>query len=81
MKYYSWIVIWSVLVTIPISCPDFKPNPYTGEYLNTMCSVNHTDTVKRHMRAEYSTKEEALAFIDKAPKHIKDKMELHKYGL
>lgn len=58
---------WKVDKTIPIPCPDYKPDPYTGEYPSTHCLVYHCKTITENRTAEFETDKEAQDFIDKAP--------------
>lgn len=76
MKFYSWLVVWSVVVTVPTGCPDYKPDPYTGEYPSTRCAVYHCEQKTNHMEKWFATKEEAEKFIENAPDDIKKNMEL-----
>ena len=68
MKY---IVVWTIIVWVATGCPDYKPDPYTGQYPSTHCLVNHGKFEEKKMEKEFSTKEEALKFIEDAPKNIK----------
>lgn len=58
---------WKVDKTIPTACPDYKPDPYTGEYPSTHCLVYHSTTITEDRTAEFSTKKEAQDFAFKAP--------------
>lgn len=58
---------WKVSKTIPTACPDYKPDPYTGEYPSMHCLVYHCETITENKSAEFSTEKEAKDFADKAP--------------
>lgn len=72
MPYIRWIAT----VSEPAECPDFKAteNPYTGEvtWPSSHCLVVHYRTVTKRMEAEFDTRENAEAFIRKAPKNCSD---------
>ena len=70
----SWAVIWSITVTVPTECPDYKPDPYTGKWPMTRCSVYHSETIDRNMQKEFEVKEEAEEFIKNAPENIRKAM-------
>lgn len=53
---------WSVTVVEPIPCPDYRPDPYTGQFQATHCAVYHCRTIQKQMEKEFSSKEEALEF-------------------
>lgn len=61
------LLTWKVYKTIPIPCPDYKPDPYTGEYPSTHCLVYHCKTITENKTAEFPTTKEAEAFAFKAP--------------
>lgn len=63
---------WKVSKTIPTECPDYKPDPYTGEYPTTHCLVYHCKTVTENKTAEFETEEEAKEFANKAPQSCTD---------
>ena len=44
MKEVVFLVTWWVSVTTSVSCPDYKPDPITGQYPSTMCAVAHFKT-------------------------------------
>lgn len=71
-----WLVIWTLTMTVPAECPDFKPDPYTGRYPMTHCLVYHTKTVTKDMSKSFETKEEAEKFISDAPDDIRSTMRL-----
>ena len=73
MKY---LVIWIVSTWVSTPCPDFKPNPYTGEYPQSMCLVNHGKYESKEMERFFDTKDEAEKFIANSPKDIKNSMKL-----
>ena len=71
-----WIVMWTLLVTVPTECPDFEPDPYTGEYPMVHCLVYHTKTIERKMEKRFDSKEEAEKFIADAPDNIRPLMKI-----
>ena len=73
-----YLVIWTVSVWVSTSCPDFKPDPYTGEYPSMHCLVNHGKVVERDMVKQFSTLKEAQDFISSAPPEIKNAMKIKK---
>ena len=73
-----WIVLWTLLTYVPTECPDFKPNPYTGEYPMTHCLVNHQKQVTKHFKRRFNTQSEAISFINKAPDDVKPSMKIEK---
>jgi len=73
MKY---LVIWVVVNWVSTPCPDWKPNPYTGRYPNTMCLVNHGRYEDTPMKSLFETREDAEAFIESAPEEIKHTMNI-----
>lgn len=58
---------WKVDKTIPTACPDYVPDPYTGEYPMTHCLVYHCKTITEDKSAELSNDKEAKDFASKAP--------------
>jgi len=58
---------WKVDKTIPTACPDYKPDPYTGEYPSFHCAVYHSTTITEERTAEFSSEKEAKDFASKAP--------------
>jgi len=62
-----YILTWKVDKTIPTACPDYQPDPYTGEYPMTHCLVYHSKTITEDKTAEFSSKKEAEIFAYKAP--------------
>lgn len=58
---------WKVDKTIPTACPDYQPDPYTGEYPMTHCLIFHCETITENKTAEFPTGKEAKDFADKAP--------------
>ena len=71
-----FIVVWVITLTVPTSCPDYKPDPYTGEYPMMHCLVAHYKTITKNMRKEFKTKEEAQKFIDNASDDIRPTMKI-----
>ena len=61
------ILSWKVDKTVPTACPDYKPDPYTGEYPTTHCLVYHYTTITEDRTAEFATDKEAKDFANKAP--------------
>jgi len=61
------ILTWKVDRTIPIPCPDYEPDPYTGEYPSVHCLVYHCKTITEDKIAEFATDKEAKDFASKAP--------------
>ncbi len=76
MSAIVWIVIWTVTITVPASCPGHQLDPYTGEYPTTSCLVLHTETITKEMEREFTTEKEAKEFIKNAPDYIKPNMVL-----
>ena len=58
---------WKVNKTIPTACPDYVPDPYTGEYPLIHCLVYHCKTITENKSAEFPSEKEAKDFADKAP--------------
>ena len=58
---------WKIDKTIPDACPDYVPDPYTGEYPSTHCLVYHSKTITENKSAEFLSEKEAKDFADKAP--------------
>lgn len=58
---------WKVTFTRPTACPDYIPDPYTGQYPTTQCLVYHCETVTENKCAEFETEKNALEFASKAP--------------
>ena len=46
---------WKVDETIPTACPDYVPDPYTGEYPSTHCLVYHCKTITENKSIEQLT--------------------------
>lgn len=64
MKY---VVSWVVTKTVPAPCPDFVPDPYTGELPAFHCAVYHTQNIVEVKSKTFETEEEAIAFANNAP--------------
>ena len=64
MKYQ---LSWTVYKTVATYCPDYVPDPYTGEYPSTHCLVNHFKEVEEERIKTFETKEEAEYFEKNAP--------------
>jgi len=60
-------VKWKAQITRAIECPDYKPDPYTGEYPPRHCLVYHSETVTIEKAQNFETEEEAREFIRNAP--------------
>lgn len=58
---------WKVDITEQTGCPDYVPDPYTGQYPTTHCLVYHYRTVTKEMGATFETEEQAEAFKKNAP--------------
>lgn len=61
------VLTWKIDKTAQTACPDFKPDPYAGEFPMTQCAVYHTRTITQEMSKEFETKEEAEEFKKNAP--------------
>lgn len=70
----NWLVCWYVTISVNAECPDFKPDPYTGEMPNAHCAVMHGKTEKYAKTKWFGTKIEADDFIKEAPPYIKKRM-------
>ena len=58
---------WKVDKTVPTACPDYTPDPHTGEYPSFHCAVYHCETITETKSKEFRIKEKAKDFADKAP--------------
>ena len=58
---------WKVDQQVQIPCPDYKTDPYTGEYPSFHCLVYHSKIVTKSMTKEFDSIEEAEDFANKAP--------------
>jgi len=47
-------VRWKVYLNVPTECPDYKPDPYTGQYPPSHCLVYHTKTIEKEMKTAKS---------------------------
>ncbi len=84
-KQQTYLLTWKVNKTVPAECPDYKPDPYTGEYPSTHCLVLHFETITKEKSLSFLNKKEAEEFAKKAPsscydfrlngKLLKDKMQ------
>ena len=63
---------WKVSKTIPTVCPDYQPDPYTGEYPMMHCLVYHCKTITEDKTAEFEMNKEAEEFALKAPQSCYD---------
>ena len=62
------LVKWQITRTEPAPCPDYRPDPYTGEYPLVSCAVLHTTTTVQNMVRCFYSREEADRFIADCPK-------------
>jgi hypothetical protein len=62
-----FLVSWVVSIWIPTQCPDYKPNVYTGQYPQSICSVNHGKYVNQEMSKEFKSLIKANKFIKDSP--------------
>ena len=67
----NWIVLWTIITVFSIPCP--QPEPRVDEYgiVHYSSSINAvlcTDKSTKEMSKTFATEEEALAFIENAPK-------------
>ena len=74
--YGEYCVLWTVCETVPTGCPDYKPDPYTGEYPSTHCAVYHYKIITKSMKHFFPTEKEAREFIANAPDYMRPGMEL-----
>ena len=58
---------WVVSKTVPVECPDYKPDPYTGDWPMLHCAVLHMRVVSFEEHRDFATAAEAQAFELKAP--------------
>ncbi|HEB13600.1 MAG TPA: hypothetical protein ENI13_01320 [candidate division CPR3 bacterium] len=70
MEQKRYILRWKVRKTVAAACPDYKPDPYTGEYPKTHCLVMHTQEVVDDMGQEFESLEELEKFKEGAPQDI-----------
>ena len=70
MNQKRYILRWKVRKTVATECPDFKPNPYTGEYPALHCAVYHSREIIDNMEQEFESLEELEKFKEGAPKDI-----------
>lgn len=64
MKYK---VTWKVNGSRPASCPDYKPDPDTGQYPSTHCDVYHQESYTEDRERSFNSRKEAEAFVNLAP--------------
>jgi len=75
MKIFTTkILTWKSTYNRPAPCPDYKPDPYTGQYPMTHCLVYHLETVTEDRTKEFLTVKEAKEFAKKAPESCFDFM-------
>lgn len=65
MKY---TLTWKVTHNEPAPCPDYQPDPYTGQYPSFHCLVYHFRTVVDDRAKDFETKIEAMEFFKNAPR-------------
>ena len=70
------IVVWTVTLWVSTPCPDYKPNPYTGEYPLVHCLVLHGKYIDKEMSAVFAGRETAEEFIKNAPDDIRPRMRI-----
>ena len=58
---------WKVKRTVPTECPNFKPDPYTGDYPNYHCAVYHIETIIEERSMRFEKAEELDKFRANAP--------------
>jgi len=63
----KYILTWTVTKTIPAQCPDYQPDPYTGQYPMTHCLVYHCKTVTEQKTNEFESEKTAKEFAKGAP--------------
>ncbi len=61
------ILTWKVDKQIPAPCPDYVPDPYTGEYPSFHCAVYHFQNITEEKSRYFKSEEEAKEFAQKAP--------------
>ena len=66
------ILTWKIDKTVQVECPDYKPDPYTGEYPAIHCATLHYENVTQTKSKEFLNEEEADFFIKGAPKSCYD---------
>ena len=76
MNAIAFIVVWTVTLNIPTECPDYRPDPYTGQYPSYSCAVMHYKTVTEEKSAMCTSRESAEKFIADAPAEIKPTMRI-----
>jgi len=65
-------LIWKVDVNEPVPCPDFVPDPYTGQYPSTHCLVYHFKVSTREFSKTFAGETEAAEFKKNAPQNCYD---------
>lgn len=63
---------WKVRTQEPAPCPDYQPDPYTGQYPSTHCLVYHYKDVIIEKTKEFATEKEAKIFAVNAPNSCYD---------
>lgn len=82
-----YTLTWQVTQRVPIECPDYKPDPYTGNYPSSHCAVYHCEIRTTSMKKTFDTLEEAEAFKKAAPssctnfKYVEEAEEIEKKQL
>ena len=57
---------WKVKKTVRAGCPNWRLDPYTGDW-PPPCTIAHYKDVEIDMRREFQTVLEAVAFREEAP--------------
>lgn len=68
----KYIVTWVFKAHVSVPCPDYKPDPYTGQYPTIMCAVAHHKLVTENRTQSFDTLKEAEIFINRAPQSCSD---------
>ena len=63
---------WKVSGHRPAPCPDYTPDPYTGQYPMMRCAVYHFETYTESKVREFETEQLAKDFASKAPQSCFD---------
>lgn len=63
----SVTLTWKVDKLVPTECPDFVPDPYTGEFPSTHCAVAHFREVTYEATKTFPDEVAAEMFRKNAP--------------
>lgn len=63
----TYKVEWKVTKNVLTSCPDSKPDQYTGQISMVACTVVHFETITENRSKDFDTENEAKEFIKNAP--------------